>query len=80
MNAKANNTLITNHTDTFWSFIKKYLNRIPLKILTKISFILNDLKIIRKCYERKIKTTKCEEMVWNITEHSSAYRVLSEKS
>ena len=29
---------------------------------------------------KKNKETKCEEMVWNITEHSSAYRVLSEKS
>ena len=56
------------------------LNSAISQTLIKISFILNDWKIIRKYYERKIKTTKCEEMVWNITEHSSAYRVLSEKS
>lgn len=28
----------------------------------------------------KEKIKQQEEMVWNITEHSSAYRVLSEKS
>ena len=69
--------LISTYKDTMLMINSSIFH---LSHFVKILSILNDFKIVSKYYERKIKTTKCEEMVWNITEHSSAYRVLSEKS